>query len=205
MIAFCSVAFGNAYIKQQERLKESLLNVYQNPNLFFWTNQYPENSKNHLKSTYGFKVHAINHCIKLGYKKIIWLDTAMIVHDKLDYLFNISPVCAVMDKTPLKNVTMNTVKEFYNIDCDGWFLCGGSLFSFDFNKQKTKNIFDLWYNSEIKGYFGNQEDESLGLQNGHRWDETMMSIALYMNNMSPIGRDCIDYDNKKIIEKKHFK
>lgn len=210
MIAFCSVAFnsdafGSVYIEQQNRLKESLNKIYKNPNLFFWTNEYPNNSKIHFDSTYGFKVHAIQQCLNNGYKKIIWLDTAMIVNDNIDFLFELSPVCAVMDTTILKNVTMNKVKQYYNIDCDGWFLCGGSLFSFDFEKQKTIDVFNFWKESEKLGFFGNQIDESAGLQQGHRWDETMMSISLYKNNLSPISRDCMKYDNNKIIEKKHFK
>jgi hypothetical protein len=210
MIAFCSVAFnsdsfGSAYLKQQERLKKSLIKIYGNEDLYFWTNRYPKNSKTHYDSTYGFKVHAIQHCLDLGYKKIIWLDTAMIVNNNLDFLFDKSPVVAVMDVTPLKNVTMNKVKDYYNIDCDGWFLCGGSMFSFDFNKEITHNVFNFWKDAEKKGFFGNQIDESAGLQNGHRWDETMMSIALYKNNLSPISRECIGYDDENIILKKHFK
>lgn len=208
-IAFCTVSFssnsyGNAYNEQQERLVNSINSVYKSANIFRWTNQYPDNSRSHFDSTYGFKVHAIDYCINLGYKKVIWLDTAMIINDRIDYLFEKSPVSCIMDVTPLKSVTMDRVKSHYDIDCDGWFLCGGSLFSFDFTKQKTIDVFNHWKCAESLGFFGNQNDESFGRQQGHRWDETMMSIALYQNNLSPIGRDCLYYDTG-IIEKKHFK
>jgi len=210
-IAFCSVAFtskqfGDEYIKQQKRLKQSLISVYgDDADLFFWTNEYPENSRIHFDSSYGFKVHAIKHCLNLGYKKIIWLDTAMIVHSKLDFYFDMSPVACVFDSQKLKNVTMNRVKEYYNIDCDGWYLCGGSLFAFDFEKEKTHSVFNMWYQAERLGFFGCQTDESEGRQQGHRWDETMMSISLYTHNLSPICKEAADYDNKSIIDKKHCK
>ena len=86
-IAFLSVAFGDKrYKEQQERLIESI-NVHHPEAVgFHWTDELPIGSKPFLESLYGFKPHAVIHAINEGYDRIVFLDPACILLDRIDYL-----------------------------------------------------------------------------------------------------------------------
>lgn len=213
-IAFCCVAFGEKYIEQQIRLKESILNIYPNANLFFWTGgDLPIGSQAFLASLYGFKPHAVTAAYNAGFKKIVFFDPAIILLDKLDYydtLLKEYGVLAVRDEQKLIGVTSDNCKKYFDLD-DNWlenkYLVGGSFYYFDFETDLCKKIFADWKLAEEKGIFGSQDEQSTGHLQGHRSDETVMAICLYKNGSKPLPYvgSRYNWDENPIMIKKHFK
>lgn len=209
---FLSVAFGARYVEQQIRLHESIANIYPNEPHICWTDCMPPGAKPHAESLYGFKPHAAQHALDLGFKKIIWLDPACILVDKVDYYFELGiPVMAVKDDNKLKNYIGDRAKFWYSIGggyiSDNYHLVGGSIYVFDFNHKDTQKIFDSWYNAEQHGIFGSQKEQASGQINKHRNDESCMAMALYTNGYDPTAYDVARYDKvpNPIVIKKHFK
>lgn len=206
-IAFLTLAVGDPrYIEQQARLIESIEKFHPEDIIFEWANDYPESSKPHNESMYGFKVHAVNYARSLGYWKIIWIDTACILVDRIDHLFELTDeygIVAVEDENKLRPYchpdAWNWFKQPVN---NQWHLVGGSVFVFDFNNSLCERIFYKWEKSEEAGQFGDNYTRQ-----GHRHDESCMSLALYSCGSKPVPCALCRYNeltNPSII-KKHFK
>lgn len=201
--AICSLAFGDAYIKQLHRLKESVRNIYSDVTFFSWINAYPHGSKPHKVSPYGFKVHAINAARAQGYDKIIWLDTAILLCEPVDYWFNLVPlygVVAAKDDNPLQNHIGERAMEYYGQpDITGFHLVGGSVYVLDFSIDLCRKVFFHWEKAEVEGMFASD--------GRHRHDESAMAISLYLNGSEPTPYDVCRYNNGEgsICIKKHFK
>jgi len=210
-LVFVSVSFGPRYIAQQDRLKESILSIYPDANLLFFRDELPPGAKPFLESIYGFKVQAIQKAIDLGYTKILWLDTAIILKDKIDILLDHEMV-AVQDD----NLLHGCISKKYAIysgytrqEIEGLkiHLIGGSLYYFDFQTSLARNIFNGFTADEKGGWFGSQEQESAGQLNGHRWDEACMAMTIFHNDHAPVKNLDIKYNvgDQSIFIKKHFK
>lgn len=206
---FVSVAFGPQYVEQQKRLIESIDKIYPNAEGLHWSDTLPLGSKPFLDSLYGFKVHAVQKALDLGHDKIMWLDPAMILLDKIDFYFDLCKdygVVAIQDDGKL--VSSDRALEFFGYgrsDLDGMHLVGGSMYAFHF--PYSKPVFDLWQKAERKGIFGSQWEEARGELQGHRADETCMALSLYKNGFKPLSYTGSRYnwDQNPALIKKHFK
>ncbi|MES2287578.1 MAG: hypothetical protein V4547_17925 [Bacteroidota bacterium] len=214
-VAFCSLAFGEKYITQLNTLTMTIDFFYPH-NPIYWTaagedSQIAENFK---KSLYGFKPHIVRDIFNKGYRKIVLFDPAMIVNgdflSKVEELGKIHGVVAVKDDNPLINTCSTICRDYFNLT-DEWFadkhLVGGSFYYFDFNSERCKDIFNMWMEAEVNGIFGSQEDAASGKINSHRYDETVMAIAMYKNGAVPLTKEEIGYcvDDNSVLLKKHFK
>lgn len=214
-LAFVSVAFnhqiyGDAYLLQQDRLKQSILDIYPDANLFFWRGELPPKSPEFFDSLYGFKVYAIEHAMKKGFERVVFFDPAMILKKKLSFLDGYT-VISVKDENKLcqfvsdryllnKGFTRGELKTI------GWHLVGGSFYYFDFSDLTARSVFLAWKQDEENGLFGTQEQEASGKLNGHRADETCMAYQLYVHNLSPVTPSEVGYlTNDPVMEKRHFK
>ncbi len=216
-IAFCSVAFGDAYLAQMERLRESIDKYMPSAQKFFWSGDMPPGARGMYDSMYGFKPHAIEVARKAGYKYIFWLDPAMImvssdvnpfyIHRSEEY-----PVIAVEDVTHLADVCSQNAVQHFGI-VRSWLcgktLVGGSLLFFNFNKTIAYDVFLDWMEAEQKTIFGTQYQEAGengGLQ-GHRADETCLALCLYKHGLKPMPYQHSRYNlaNNPLMIKKHFK
>jgi hypothetical protein len=211
-VVFVSVAFGFEYLKQMDRLQKSILKIYPEANLLFFDNGLPDGSKPFLDSLYGFKPHAIQEARNQGFKKVIWLDPAMILVDKVDDLINQPSLIAVKDDTLLYNVVSNKCYYYFGLDAyyvsfRNWHLVGGSLYFFNFDRTKDNIIFDMCMNAEKAGIFGSQREASSEQLQGHRYDEAVMALAMYINGIEPSAPDKVRYciENNPMFIKKHFK
>lgn len=207
---FISVAFGPRYVEQQKRLHESICKFYSPEHHLCWTDTMPPGAKSHAESLYGFKVHAVKHALDKGCTKIIWLDPACILVDKIDYYFALGvPVMAVKDDNKLINYIGKSALMWYSKASipDNWHLVGGSLYVFDFTKAGAKEVFDSWYIAEQHGVFGSQFQQASGKINKHRNDESCMAMSLYMYGQEPTAYDIARYDKvpNPIVIKQHFK
>lgn len=206
-IAFLTVAVDDPrYIEQQERLIQSIEKFHPEAKIFRWTNEYPPESKTMAESMYGFKVHAVNHARSQGYWKIVWLDTACILVDRVDDYFEMTNnygVVAVEDANKLKQYCHPNAWEWFKEPVnDDWHLVGGSLFVFDFINYLCERIFRKWEQAEAAGMFGTSETRS-----GHRHDESCLSLALYTSGSRPVPYPDARYNDvpNPIVIKKHFK
>lgn len=206
---FVSVAFGPLYVEQQDRLKESIMAIYPDANLLFWRDCLPEKSKPFLDSLYGFKVHAIQEAIDKGFKRVLWLDPAMILCRHIDWIGDHMMV-AVKDENKLSQYISDWYLESNLLSrkaVEKDHLVGGSLYYFDFNFVTAQSIFKKWKSDEAAGCFGSQDEEASGKLQGHRADESCMALSIILMNQKPLSPDRVGYctgDNPVFI-KKHFK
>lgn len=206
---FLSVAFGPRYVEQQTRLHQSLQTIHPEAKHFAWTDAYPTGSRTHKESLYGFKPHAVAYAFAEGYRKIIWLDTAIILQHPVDYWFTLgAPVIAAKDDNVLSKTICDKALEFYgNPNIDGMHLVGGSMYVFDFDQPLCNKIFSNWYMNECNGVFGSQAEQSSGQIDRHRHDEACLAYNMYANGVQPLTHDVIRYnqDENSIVRKYHFK
>lgn len=213
-VCFINVSFKPKYIEVQQRLKESILKIYPEAKLFFWSDELPPNAKPMADSLYGFKVHAIQYAIDKGYTKIVWMDSCNLLNGEIDNLLNIAKekgVIAAKDSNKLYKYCSDSFKGYTGEIDKEWNLIGGSLYVFDFENQVAKNIFEEWKQLESRGYFGSQKmimaEKNDGVEKcGHRMDETCMAWLIYKNGVTPFEHDVISYNQgeSSTIIKKHF-
>lgn len=214
-IAFVSVAFGDTrYINQQIRLKASILGLYSDANLFFWTNKFPPGSRSFSDSLYGFKPHAVNYAMQMGYSKIFFFDPAMVLVKPIDHYLTMVKdygVIAVQDDNKLSGFCGDRALKYYGLkrqDIATWHLVGGSFYYFDFDLPMCQNVFHEWYETEKLGLYGSQKEQASDQLQGHRNDEAMMALALYTCGSRPVNEDhrynCAN-DEIAILKKYHFK
>jgi hypothetical protein len=209
---FVSVAFGERYILQQDRLKQSILKIYPDANFLFYRDELPATSRPFLDSLYGFKPHAVRDAIAAGYKKILWLDPAMILCDKIDILLG-RDVVAVKDQNKLSTFIWDKYLDAHGltrkkIDQKKVHLVGGSVYYFDIDMPDSLLVFRAWELDELNGWFGTQELEATVGMNGHRADETCMAMNMHRLKIKPVEPHEIKYctgSPDDVFIKKHFK
>lgn len=210
-IAFVCVAFGSAYVEQQKRLKESILSIYPDADLIFWTDELPPGSKRFSESLYGFKPHAVQCASELGFTKIAFFDPACILMGKLDYyqeLVKDYGVIAVQDDNKLPQYCYRKATDYFKLDRHqiiDWHLVGGSFYYFDFELPLCDYVFYKWMDAERAGLFGSQQEQASNKLHGHRSDEAIMSLALYTSGSKPLAEDTRYRCDGCIVDKKHFK
>lgn len=214
-VAFCAVAFGDKrYIEQQARLKHSILQIYPDAPLFFWTNEMPPGALSMSESLYGFKPWAVENAKQSGYKKIMFFDPAIILMKPIDFYqeqVEKYGVCCARDDNKLGPFVYDKALDFFGVsreDIKDWHLVGGSFYYFDFDYLRCRAIFRKWIEAEDKGLFGSQKEQASGQLHGHRNDEAIMALALYTTGSTPMHEDVrYNCENKElcILDKKHFK
>lgn len=208
---FLSVAFGPRYIEQQTRLHQSLQAIHPEAKHFAWTDTYPPGSRLHKESLYGFKPHAVQYALDQGYKRIIWVDTAIVMQQPVDYYWSLTNqfgVLAAKDDNVLSKCIGQRALDYYgNPNIEGMHLVGGSLYVFDFNQPLCHRIFNRWLFAEEDGIFGSQQEQASGQINKHRHDESCMAMSLYKSGSQPVPCDVLMYnqDENSIVRKYHFK
>lgn len=212
-IAVCAVSFGEKYNWRMGRLKETLENTNPDVKLYSWVDRMPDGARPFNESMYGFKPHAIKIARDQGYKKIFWIDCTAVVQDKLDYYDQFTAehkgVLAVQDDNKLTGFCSNSALSYIGKDRNylkDKHLVGGSLYYFDFNVPGCDEIFNRWMLSEKNGLFGSMVEQCGERLQGHRSDETMMSLFLYEAGSKPFtGATRYNWEKGGIIQKMHFK
>jgi hypothetical protein len=210
-VCFVSVAFGDPrYLEQMDRLKQSILNFYPDANILFFRGMLPPGSRSFYQSLYGFKPHAVLAARQRA-SKVVWLDPAMIMVDEIDDLFKFE-MMAVKDDNLLYNLVSNKCYEYFKLTKKevydkSWHLVGGSIYWFDFESINAQMIFNRWYQAEVAGKFGSQQEQASEQLQGHRMDEAVMALAMYEAAIEPIDAQTARYCNESnpMFIKKHFK
>lgn len=150
------------------------------------------------RSLYGFKPHAIQRVLESGYTKIIWFDPSVlptvspqVIFDELDY----APMLVITgDNEITKMANINSIKWFglKGVDLSGVKHIGGTMYAFNFDDPKTREVFNLWKLAEEKGVFGDQTE----FHEGHWADEACMALAMFKIGVPQIGSS-FTYKNQK--------
>jgi FkbM family methyltransferase len=210
-LVFTSYGFGDLYCRQQERLEKSIRELYPEASIRFWhsingssnndINERPPGSKTFHESMYGFKVHCIKSCLDEGFKRIIFLDVAVVLESGLEIVLETlrkeGVMCAIDPSLLIDRVSdkclqyMGKTKE----DIKDLTIVGGSVYLFDFNHPITQPFFDEWYEMENLGLFGSESDAQQSWWNGHRCDEACFSLCLDKFGLKPSVWDHVGYFN----------
>lgn len=212
-IAVCAVSFGERYNWRMGRLKETLENTNPEAKFYSWVDRMPDGARPFNDSMYGFKPHAIQIARDQGYKKIFWIDCTAVVLDKLDYYDQFTAehkgVLAVQDDNKLTGFCSNSALNYVGKDRNylkDKHLVGGSLYYFDFDVPGCEEIFNRWMLSEKNGLFGSMVEQCGERLQGHRSDETMMSLFLYECGSKPFtGATRYNWEKGGVVLKQHFK
>jgi len=210
-IAFTSYGFGKLYVTQQERLKQSILKIYPDANIRFWTSQdgttlnnldeMPPGSKTFSESMYGFKVHCIKNCLNEGFQKIIFLDVAVCLEGEIDHVLkaaNEVGFLAPIDRSALDGKVSYAALNYCGRSTESikdLTIISGSLYVLDFTNPITEKVFGMWYDMEAKGLFGSEKLAAHGKLQGHRSDEACLSLCLDHFGLKPVGFDVAGYHN----------
>lgn len=210
-VVFTSYAFGQLYVRQQERLRQSILKIYPDANIRFWTSkdgttlndlsEMPPGSKTFSESMYGFKVHCIENCRKEGFTKIIFLDVAVCLEGEIDHVLkaaNEVGFLAPIDRSALNGKVSDAALEYFGRSRESikdLTIISGSLYVLDFTNPITEKVFGMWYDMEAKGLFGSEAQAARGTIQGHRSDEACLSLCLDHFGIKPVGFDVAGYHN----------
>lgn len=175
-----SVAFRSPYTEHSNKQWDALRDY----NKIRFVNELPYSEgivKNNIverfqKSLYGFKPHAIQHAIDMGYNKIIWFDPSVMPLEDVSTIYEQledSDMLIVPGKNHIKDMTNQKAFEYFG-DRHNVNHIGGTIYAFNFNSQKTIDCFNIWKQAENDGIFGNQAE----FMAGHWADESCMALSM---------------------------
>lgn len=201
-----SVAFREPYVTHSKR-QEGLIKATEDITHVSFINELP--TRNGIitqdiiscfqKSVYGFKPHAIQYAIEWDNKKIIWLDPSVLPITPMKVLFDSldeHPVIVRTGDAPLSRMCNEKSKNWFGVtdaQLEGIKHIGGTIYGFNFNNQKTIEVFNLWKKSEEEGIFGAQHD----FMAGHWADEACMALALFKIGIDQYWEEKFRYLNQK--------
>lgn len=184
---YCVVTFGKGYNFERgvARLKQQCEELFI-PFLGF--TEYPTGCPTHEESPFAFKFFCIQEALKYGYKKILWLDTSVIIKRQINDIFerindvgyfilynhDLGSFCS--DKA-LKTLNI-TREESFNLPC-----MQGTNFGLNFTHANVRRFFDKIIQLATDGitfpgpHNNNNFKASKDIRvKGHRHDQTAMSV-----------------------------
>lgn len=184
-----NVACGSWHPRGQDSLKKGLDTHGFTGTFMGWKDTFPQ-GRTHLEVPYGFKAFAFDDARKVGFKKILWIDAAMVIENPVDRMFD------HIDKTGyflMNNIGYNTGEwcsdaaletlglnreESFNIP--HLMAC---VMGFDFNKQVCNDFLNqyLAFANDGKSFQGKHTNAKGEVSKdkrvrGHRHDQTVASV-----------------------------
>ena len=151
------------------------------------------------KSLYGFKPHAIQTVIDLGFKRIVWLDPSVLPTSDIKILFDSLELRQMIVRTgdaPILKMTNEKALKWFAIPDDELINVkhiGGTIYGFNFTFQQTEHAFDLWKRAEEDGMFGTQDE----FMAGHWADESCLVLAMETYGIEQYWESNFKYVNQK--------
>lgn len=154
------------------------------------TNQLP--ILPHAEMPYQFKIALIAHAYNMGYKKIVWLDSSMVLQKDITPLFDLKHGITVFHNLghPLYKYMSDEAQEILGATDEDLKtipqIWGGALF-FDFTKLNCKKVFAEIAKASMNGSFKNGDSVRPGFV-AHRHDQAVMSFLMHNKcNLLPYG------------------
>lgn len=154
------------------------------------------------KSLYGFKPHAITKKMNDGnnYKKVIWFDPSVLPISSVKILFDsldTHPMIVRTGEHELSKMCNEKAKKWFGVtdeDIKGVKHIGGTIYGFNFNNDKVKEVFELWKKAEEEGIFQDQD----AFMKGNNWaDESAMALSMYKVGVDQYWENKFSYINQK--------
>lgn len=202
-----SVAFREPYVSHSQAQFVELMEQKVNADGLFFRDELPFKGGVHRenivsefqKSLYGFKPHAIQQAVELGYKMVIWFDPSVLptcsVNDVFDELSKTDMLVIKGDRS-LSYMTNDKAYNWFGLskgDTVNINHIGGTFYGFNFNNPKTVEVFNLWKEAEESGIFGTQDD----FMAGHWADESCMALAMFKVGVEQRSSTVLTYKNQK--------
>lgn len=176
------------YFLGVKRLKNTLNNFFDGDFLFY-SNENELGAPKHFDNPYAFKTYAFNNALKLGYKKILWLDASVYA------VKDITPAWDIIEKTGflMQHAGWNC-GSWSNDNCLNYFnitrdkamqmpMYGNAgLLGLNFNFDISNIFFEQWHKASIDNVFiGNWSNDKKTESSderclGHRHDMVAGSI-----------------------------
>ena len=192
---YCIVSFGKGH--NFERGLERLKNRCDELDIpFVGFNNYPDGCPTHQESPFAFKFFCIREVLKQGYKKILWLDTSVIIKGdisdiydsitKKGYFFiHIHDLGTYCHDKALKTLGI-TREESFKMNC-----LQGTNFGLNFEFDCVRKFFHDMMLLAVDGitfpgpHNNNEHKASKDHRvRGHRHDQTAMSVVSIRNGMN---------------------
>ena len=192
---YCVVTFGKNYnfVRGLERLKQRCaeLNIP-----FFGFTDYPEDCPTHDSSPFAFKFFCIKEVLKTNHKKILWLDTSVIIKrpiddifehlDKKGYFFLLNHDLGSFCHDRALTTLGISREESFRLPC-----MQGTNFGLNFNFECVNVFFKKVLELSVDGItfpgphnnneFKASKDSRV---KGHRHDQTAMSVVAIQQGMN---------------------
>jgi len=175
------------YEKALERNKREAKNYFKG-DFIYLSNQLPEMCDEHSITPYQFKPFLFNQAYQQEYRKILWMDSTIIM------LRDPEPIFDVMEKQgvvafhnighPLVKWISDTAIRTTGVDMDEHpeqiMAC---VVGFDLNHPKGKEIFDEWFrlSQDGKSFQNNPSDNPRFI--AHRHDQAILSALLHIHKI----------------------
>lgn len=190
----CVINCGtNGYASISKRLEKSLVDTGFTGDSIILAGSLPDGSQTHENNPYAFKIYAFENALKLGYKKILWLDSSFYAVKNIqplsDYItengfhffktgYNLAQSCN--DRTlNFAGITRDEAEHITEY-------ASGAV-GFDFSKEICVNVYNYWKYLMQKGMFkgsrvhDNQSQDPRFLF--HRQDQSCLTIAMHKYGM----------------------
>lgn len=143
----------------------------------------------HDQMPYQFKTALIQQALEMGYNKVIWLDSRMIINKDLTPLFKNAVTMFENLGHPLKNyISYNAERLLGFPDLDNIVQVWGGCYTLNFMKSDAWKFWDKLKEHSIDGSFKDGDSKREGFV-AHRHDQAVMSvIAKEYATMLPYGQ-----------------
>lgn len=177
-----------SYSNSRKRF-DSTLHLYSDDKIQIWTNEKQVGSPLHQSNPYAFKIYCFREALKMGYRKILWLDSSVYAIKNIQPIWDIIETDGyIMQYAGQFAGTWANDKclSYFNITRDEAMLMemygNAGLLGLDFNFEISNSFFEEWEKSMLAGAFiGNWNNKNKSESEdvrclGHRHDMVCGSI-----------------------------
>lgn len=185
----CNVATGPHFVRGQVRLRQTIARFAPGIAGFYFTDRLPPGSPSHQSDPYAFKVFALKYAKELGFRQLLWLDSAMIVVDQLDRIWAHAAAHGLwFSRNGYRNSewTANSaypilfpgvpIEEARRINNGIEHIVGGA-FAVDLDHENGQSFMQLSEQFALSGAFRGPWSGGEGIQ--HRHDQTVSSVIVH--------------------------
>jgi len=205
-----TLGIGKNYERGVDRL-ETLIKELKVGADFYGYKSYPDGIPTHDDIPYGFKYFLIKQKLDEGYKKVLWLDSSVLITDNLDWLWE-RDIMLIYNGHDIGRYTSDKCLEYFKIHRKTAYniisLLGG-LIMFG---QKYYNIVNKMCElaKEKITFVGshtneNKEVSSNNKVKGHRHDQSVLTILIQNTDVVPLPNSIVlNYDTNEKCEYKNY-
>ncbi|PCJ57934.1 MAG: hypothetical protein COA65_08725 [Rhodospirillaceae bacterium] len=203
MKAIINVATGR-YIKGQDRLSRSLLEVGFDGTFLSWTKEVSIGAPLHKDNPYAFKIYAFDQALKAGYTKILWVDASIYAIKPLDPIWEhldkhghmkqyAGHLCGTWSSDSQLECFGITRDEAMDMEMHG----NGGFFALDFETEIANEFFTRWKQAMLDGQFKGSWNNDNNCESadprckGCRHDMTCGSIIANQLKMSALPENLL--------------